>query len=113
MPRRSKKPALSMPACSLPSSASSPSQALAASAVSFIPRATQRAASAALLSPAMALFLGEKSFHASVHAARFLPHDSEDHNQIGIHRIFYKYLTFFPDSTPTLSPTLERAPQAI
>src|SRR2546422_7564954 len=54
----------------------------------------------------MAVFLGKKGSPPSLDAVGLLPNDSEDHNQTGFHRIFYKYCAFLPDSTPTLSPTL-------
>src|SRR2546430_2365275 len=102
-----------MPACSHPSEVSSPSCRLALSAVSFTPSFWQRAVSAALLSPELAVFLGEKGFQTLVHAARFLPHQPGDQRQKEFHGVFYKYCASLPHSTPTLSPTLERAPQAI
>ena len=61
----------------------------------------------------MAVFLDQKGSSLPVYAARFLPHDAEDQRQIGFHRSFYKYCAFLPDSTPTLSPTLQRAVEAI
>ncbi len=48
-----------------------------------------------------------------MYTARFLPNDSEDQSQTGFHSIFYTYCAFLPDSTPTLSPTLDRAAQAV
>jgi hypothetical protein len=106
MPRPSNGPALSMPACSRPRSGRSPSHRLAFSALCFTPRCWRRAVSAALLSFEIAVFLAQKGSQPPVHAARFLPNDSEDQSQTGFHRIFYKYCVFLPNSTPTLSPTL-------
>jgi hypothetical protein len=67
-----------------------------------------RAGFAALLSLQIAVFLGEMRSQPSLDTARFLSIDPQDHNQTRFHRSFYKYYTFLPDSTPTLSPPLER-----
>ena len=82
-------------------------------ALLITPPASRRGASAARAHALLvAAFLGWKSSETSLHTARFLlkePVRAAETAPQAILQILHPY----PHSTPELSPTLERAPQAI
>ncbi len=71
-------------------------------------RVCQRVSPAVLLCPPMAAFLGEKgSQPLCTLLASFQKHQETTGRQEFM-EVFYKYCASWPDSTPTLSPTLEK-----